>query len=101
LRNFVTYFLLAATITKVVAVLALGPATIIWDAKGYWLLSDSVMNGDVLMMGDAIAYRTPLYPWFLASVRLIFADYSLLAIVALQGSMQVASVWIVERLRRW
>ncbi len=66
MRNLVTYLLLAATVAKVAAVLALGPASIEMDAMGYWKLSGLVIDGDLFMMGEPIAYRTPAYPWFLA-----------------------------------
>ena len=83
---------------KVVAILALGPASIEMDARGYWDLSALVMESDILMMGDPIAYRTPAYPWFLAVVRTVFGDPSLFSIVVLQGVMAVATIGIAAKI---
>ena len=63
------------------------------DARGYWEHSSLVMQGDVLMQGTAIAYRTPAYPWFLALARLISGS-SLLFIAIFQGAFYLASVWM-------
>ena len=98
MRNAVTILLAVLTVAKVVAVLALGPAPIIWDAVGYWRLSRLVVAGDWLMIGDPIAYRTPGYPWLLALGEVFNEQNKLLAIVALQGTMFVLSVFIAGRI---
>ncbi len=94
MRNIITLCLVAATLVKVAFVLAQGPASIELDAKGYWDLSELVMQGDVLMMRDPIAYRTPAYPWFLAAVRTLAGQRSLAVIVVLQGLMFIACTWL-------
>lgn len=98
MRYIVTYSLLAVLIAKVAAVLAIGPASIELDAQGYWELSELVMDGDLLLFGEPIAYRTPIYPWFLAAVRTVFGDHALIAVVSLQGVMAVGSVWLAGRI---
>ncbi len=98
MRNFITFCLFAAIIAKVALVLALGPASIELDAQGYWDLSRTVMRGDLLMMGEPIAYRTPIYPWFLAAIRSAFGNASLIALVAAQGTMLIASIGIAGRI---
>lgn len=98
MRTLVTLLLLAATIAKVAAVLALGPASIEMDAKGYWQLSDLVVGGDVLMMSEPIAYRTPAYPWFLAIMQSCFGKSALLGLVVMQGAMWIATIWIAGKI---
>lgn len=73
------------TITKIAAVLARGPVPIELDASEYWKLSTLVMEGDLLLHKRQIAYRTPVYPCFLAAVRVLAGARSLLAVVILQG----------------
>lgn len=82
---------------KVAGVLCLGPSPIEGDALGYWRLSELAMQGDWLMRGEPIAYRTPVYPWLLAAVRTI-SPWPLATVVILQGGMYVATVWIVALL---
>jgi len=98
--RLLTFGLLVALAIKYAAVVALGPASIELDALGYWQLSTLVINGDWLMMGEPIAYRTPMYPWYLAAVRRIAADSSLSVIVGLQAMMLVAAFWIAARIAR-
>lgn len=71
-----------------------GPVPIELDAFGYWRLSSLVMGGDILMLAEPIAYRTPVYPWFLAAIRAINGPYSLWVISVVQGVLAFASVWI-------
>ncbi len=68
------------------------------DAAGYWRLSTSVTGGDLLMMDQPIAYRTPVYPWFIAAVRLVAGSSSLFWITAIQSLLSIASIWIAARL---
>lgn len=98
MRNLVTCILLAATIAKFAVVLAIGPASIELDAKSYWQLSDLVIDGDLFMLGNPIAYRTPIYPWFLAVVQFVFGTGALGAIVVLQALMAVATIWIAGKI---
>ena len=66
LRRFLILLLLTLIAIKIAILVGRGPAAIQADARGYWELSSVVMRGDVLMMGEKIAYRTPGYPAFLA-----------------------------------
>lgn len=92
-RTLLTLGLLLAQIAKVLAVIALGPASIELDASGYWRLSTLVMQGDLWLTSEPIAYRTPAYPWFLAIVRFLFVEHALFAIVVIQAAMWTAAVW--------
>lgn len=62
MRKFLVLILLLLIATKTAAVLLEGPVPIQRDAFGYWKLSALVMQGDLLMLQDPIAYRTPIYP---------------------------------------
>jgi hypothetical protein len=93
-RILIILLLVALTAAKVAAVLALGPVSIELDAWEYWRLSALVMSGDILLLDDPIAYRTPVYPWFLALVRFLAGSYAYLAIVVAQGLFWLASISI-------
>ncbi len=97
-HTLLTLGLLVATIAKAAAVIALGPASIEMDASEYWQLSTLVMQGDLWMTGEPIAYRTPAYPWFLAIVRSLFGEHALLAVVVIQATMWTAAVWIAGKI---
>ena len=64
---FIAVLLLIAV--KVALWVSLGPAAIVGDAHGYWDLSSLVIDGDAMMMREPIAFRTPVYPWFLDRCR--------------------------------
>ncbi|TWU57452.1 glycosyltransferase family 39 protein [Rubripirellula reticaptiva] len=100
MRKFVVVLLLVLIAVKTAAVLARGPVSIEMDAAGYWRLSTSVMGGDLLLMDQPIAYRTPVYPWFVATVRSVAGSQALLWIVVIQGLLWVASLWIAARLAK-
>ena len=55
-----------------------------------------VGEGDLLMLGEPIAYRTPIYPWFLSFLRL--APIPLLTVAIAQALMYLASVWMASEL---
>ena len=78
---------------KALGVFSGGPVPLQRDSLGYWQLSTLVIQGDIFMMGDPIAYRTPGYPWFLAIVRLIGGNYSLWLIALIQSILYVGSIW--------
>ena len=115
MRQFLTALLLLLISLKIALVLSQGPTEIQLDAKGYWRMSDHVVSGDVLVMDDHLlegdaaetsvpnAYRTPIYPWFLALIRLV-SPRPLLTIVAIQGWMTLASLlfagWIAARISK-
>lgn len=79
-------------------IIALGPVPIELDAAVYWRMSTMVLGGDWLMFAEPIAYRTPLYPWFLAAIRAVSGPNALLAIVVTQSLLMVGSIWIAGRI---
>ncbi|KAA1260365.1 hypothetical protein LF1_29050 [Rubripirellula obstinata] len=91
-------FLLIAL--KVALWASLGPAAIVGDANGYWKLSSLVIDGDVMMMAEPIAYRTPIYPWCLAAFRIAASTLTspLLVIIVAQASLYLASVYLAGEL---
>ncbi len=98
LRNAVVLLLLVLITVKTAAVILRGPVPLERDAMGYWHLSTLVMEGDVLMLSEPIAYRTPIYPWFLAILRTVAGPNSLWIISLVQGFLLVAAVAIAARL---
>ncbi len=98
LRRFVVLLLFILLALKVAATLARGPVAIEMDALGYWRLSSLVMSGDLLMLGEPIAYRTPGYPYFLAIIRIFSGPWALLTTVVIQGGLTLASLWIAGRI---
>jgi hypothetical protein len=86
--------LVSCTIAKIAAVLVRGPVSLELDAAQYWRLSSVVLSGDLLLLSEPVAYRTPVYPWFLAIVRTFAGQYALLATVVLQGAMSLATILI-------
>ncbi len=94
LRLLLVLLLLALTAAKIAAVLLRGPVPIELDAFGYWRLSSLVMGGDILMLAEPIAFRTPVYPWFLAIIRLLNGATSLWVIAVVQSVLALATVWI-------
>jgi hypothetical protein len=85
---------------KVALWVSLGPAAIVGDAHGYWDLSSQVIDGDLMMVREPIAFRTPVYPWFLALGRIVSGKLlsPLLLIVVVQAMMYVATVWLAASL---
>jgi len=75
-----------------------GPSPIEMDAWQYWRLSALVMSGDVLMLSDPIAYRTPLYPWMIALIRAIAGSSAYFLLVLAQGVMWVAAFAIAAQI---
>ena len=94
MRKILVLMILALLATKTVAVLLAGPVAIERDAFGYWKLSASVMQGDLLMLQEPIAYRTPVYPWFLACIRSLSGSYSLQVLSIVQGLLSLGSLVI-------
>ena len=94
MRKFLTFLLLLLIAAKVAAVLVRGPVSIEMDARGYWDMSTAVMEGDLFLMSKPVAFRTPVYPWFLAVIRSVSGTYALMAIVVIQGLLNVASIFI-------
>ncbi len=94
MRKFLVLILLLLIATKTAAVLLLGPVPIQRDAFGYWKLSALVMQGDFLMLQDPIAYRTPIYPWFLAILRFLCGSHTLQILAVIQGIFSLGSLII-------
>ncbi|MCH1442201.1 MAG: hypothetical protein L7W43_21235 [Rubripirellula sp.] len=94
MRKFLALILLLLIVIKTAAVLWVGPVPIQRDAFGYWKLSALVMQGDFLMLQDPIAYRTPIYPWFLAILRFLSGSHALQILAAIQGIFSLGSLII-------
>ncbi len=94
MRKFLVLILLLLIATKTAAVLLEGPVPIQRDAFGYWKLSALVMQGDLLMLQDPIAYRTPIYPWFLALLRFSSGTHTLQILAIIQGIFSLGSLII-------
>ena len=93
-RKVAVLLLLVVIAAKTAAVVARGPVPLERDAFGYWHLSTLVSEGDWLLFSEPIAYRTPVYPWFLAAMRAFFGPNSLWMISVAQGFFAVGSVVI-------
>ena len=94
MRKFLVLLLLLLIATKTAAVLLEGPVPIQRDAFGYWKLSALVMQGDLLMLQDPIDYRTPIYPWFLAILRVLSGSHTLQILAVIQGLFSIGSLII-------
>ncbi len=81
---------------KVTTILARGPMALELDAIEYWNLSSQVLTGDIWLIDEPIAYRTPIYPWFLAAIRVFTGPWALMTIVIVQGCMIVATSWLAS-----
>lgn len=92
MRKLVTLVLLVLLAAKIAAVVARGPVALERDAFGYWHLSTIALHGDPLLTSEPIAYRTPVYPWFVALLRAAFGTDGLLAISFAQGFFAFASI---------
>jgi hypothetical protein len=68
------------------------------DALEYWNLSSQVLTGDIWLLDKPIAYRTPIYPWLLAAIRMVTGSWGLLAVVVIQGGLIVATSWLAGSL---
>jgi len=94
MRKLLVLVLLLLIATKTAAILLAGPAPIQRDALGYWKMSVLVMQGDVLMLQAPIAYRTPGYPWFLATIRVLGGVHTLQMLTVIQGLFSMGSIVI-------
>ena len=94
MRKILVFLLLLLIATKAAAILLAGPVPIQRDALGYWKLSVLVMQGDVLMFQAPIAYRTPVYPWFLAAIRFLSGSHTLQTLTVIQGLFSLGSIII-------
>ena len=83
---------------KATAVLLEGPVALERDSLGYWNLSTLVVQGDILMMSELIAYRTPLYPWYLAVCRVLAERHALWVIGLTQVALYVISIWLAANI---
>ena len=94
MRKLLVLILLLLIAAKTGAILLKGPVPIERDAFGYWQLSASVLEGDVLMFQEPIAYRTPVYPWFLAMLRFLSGPRTLQVLAVVQGLFSIGSLII-------
>jgi len=82
---------------KLAAFCVARPAPRVYDPEGYWKLGAQVAAGDVWMTQNAMALRTPGYPWFLGSMQFAFREYGWQAAVI----AQYAAVWLTTVLTGW
>lgn len=99
LRQFGLSLLIVLLIMKVIGVIARGPSPLVLDAREYWDLGGLVATGDVWLIGEAIAYRTPGYPWLIGVMRAWFPQ-PLLGLVCLQGALWLGSVGLTALIAR-
>lgn len=76
---------------------ASAPAIRAFDSAGYWQLGQQVAAGDIWMVRNPIAYRTPAYPWFLGAVQFLCGRSSWQIMVAIQ----YVAVWLTTVLTGW
>ncbi len=98
MRKVTVLVLLALLAAKIAAVIVRGPVPLERDAFGYWHLSTLVLNGDWLMLSEPIAFRTPVYPWFLAAMRALFGPHALWMISLTQGFLAFSAIVIASRI---
>ncbi len=98
LTPFLWLVLVLLIAAKIGLIVARGPSPIVLDAAEYWDLSSHVLDGDLLMRSEPIAYRTPLYPWFLAAVGAGSGTFRLPATVVVQGLLLLLAVLLAARL---
>jgi hypothetical protein len=67
------------------------------DGAGYWTLGHQVASGDIWMLRDPVAYRTPGYPWLLGVLQLLSPNHAWKLVVALQ----YLAVWLTTVLTGW
>ena len=75
--------------------LAGGQAPFVFDAHGYWSHGRQMAAGDWFLLGDSQAFRTPLYPAFLAACQLLFGSRALVAMAISQHVMGMATALLV------
>ena len=85
--------LISLLLLKVIGVVMRGPSPIVLDAKGYWELGGLVADGDWLLTGKQIAFRTPGYPWLIGIIRSIFGQ-PLAALVGVQALLWLGTIAI-------
>ena len=98
MKQFLFLIVMLAITFKSLSVLLVGPVPLERDSLGYWQLSTLVMQGDIFMMEAPIAYRTPLYPWFLATLRTAAEKDAIWLITLTQSLLYICTVWIAANL---
>lgn len=64
------------------------------DSAGYWRMAGLVAQGDVWLLHEETASRTPGYPWLLGFVRWMEGSNALAVIIVIQHLL----VWLTSRL---
>lgn len=64
------------------------------DSAGYWRMAGLVAQGDVWLLHEETASRTPGYPWLLGFVRWLAGSHALAVAILLQHLL----VWLTSRL---
>ena len=97
MTRFAILVLVACVLAKTAAIASLGPAPVILDAAEYQHLAELARGGDVMMTAAPIAYRTPLYPWWLAIMGAT-GDRSPAPAIISQVLLHVASITLAAGL---
>jgi hypothetical protein len=83
--------LLAADLLKHAVLLGSGPIQPWPDSALYWKLGQEAATGDVWLVESRLAFRTPLYPWFLAACQRLGGEDALWIMALLQHAMELAT----------
>jgi len=81
-------------LVKHLALLAAAGAQPWDDSAGYWRMAGLVAQGDVWLLSEETASRTPGYPWLLGFVRWLAGSNALAVIIVIQHLL----VWLTSRL---
>lgn len=90
--------LVGTEIIKLALLLARGPSPMVYDAAEYWNLGVAAGRGDLLLLSEAIAYRTPVYPWFLALVQNGLGGSALCGVILLQYVLVLATSLLTAKI---
>ncbi len=82
--------LLLVDVFKHAGLLAYGSLQPWPDSESYWKLGGDAASGDVWLVNSGLAFRTPLYPWFLGFFEAIASNRALWTIVLTQHVLEIA-----------
>jgi len=96
--------LFAFDIAHRVLTLSAGPFPLAHDGLGYWQLAEQMSAGDWFMSSPPSAFRTPLYPAYLAVFQMFFGQWAFQAAIAGQHVLGIGTslvtAWMCGQLWR-